>query len=121
MQNFGDPFLMRIGDNETLSQLKERIREKLPKGVSDEEYAKYKFHIVHPLRAPNLLNDSDVVASQMPRTTSAAPVCHSAALFFPMLPVLVVLFPLSSALWGPVVLLSLPGRCFSYLRHSISW
>lgn len=95
--NFGDPFLFRIEENETLSQIKERIRGKLPKEVTDEDYAKYKFYIVHPLRAPQPLSDTDVVASHMPKTAFAS-VRHFALPFISMLSILLALSYQSSIL-----------------------
>eukprot|EP00884_Botryococcus_braunii_P009404 jgi/Botrbrau1/18465/Bobra.0072s0048.1 len=71
-QLFGDPFLIRLDDTDTLGGIKERIRQKLPKEVSDEDYGKYNFHIVNNLRPPQLLKDSDVLAALLPKNTNYA-------------------------------------------------
>merc|ERR1712196_302519 len=42
--NFGDPFLLTLGANETLSSVRTRIKAKL--SLSDEELAKWKFALV---------------------------------------------------------------------------
>ena len=40
-QTFGDPLFMRISDGETLSEFKPRVQALL--GVSDDEFARWKF------------------------------------------------------------------------------
>lgn len=57
---FGDPFFLKIRDDETLGEIKQRIQTKL--GISDEEYAKWKFAFVSIRYPPEYLNDDDVVA-----------------------------------------------------------
>ncbi len=41
MNNFGDPFLLRVTDTDTLADIRPRIQQKL--GIADEEFAKWKF------------------------------------------------------------------------------
>lgn len=60
---FGEPFLLKVGPQERLSSVKERIQAKL--GTSDEEFAKWKFGVVRNMRgAADPLDDDDVVASK---------------------------------------------------------
>ena len=56
--NFGDPFLVLIGPEETLASVRQRIQAKL--GVSDEEIAKWKLVVVSFGRV-EYLEDDDVV------------------------------------------------------------
>ena len=59
--NFGDPFLVLIGPEETLASVRARIQAKL--GVSDEEIAKWKMAVVSFGRV-EYLEDEDVVRSR---------------------------------------------------------
>ncbi|GKE92308.1 ubiquitin carboxyl-terminal hydrolase 13, partial [Tanacetum coccineum] len=56
--NFGDPFIFVIRDDETLAEIRLRIQKKLQ--VPDEEFSKWKFAFVS-LGNPRYLQDSDVV------------------------------------------------------------
>lgn len=65
MQNdtFGEPFLLKVGSQEPLSSVKQRIQAKL--GTPDEEFAKWKFGVVRNMRgAADPLEEEDVVASK---------------------------------------------------------
>jgi hypothetical protein len=65
--NFGDPFLLKVQEDETLADIRPRLRAKLPTGVSDEDFAKYKFNIVIHLRPPHALGDEDVISQLLPK------------------------------------------------------
>ena len=52
-----------MGRDETLEEVATRIQAKL--GVSDEEFAKWKFAYVVSLRPPEYLQPGDVVASKV--------------------------------------------------------
>lgn len=41
---FSDPFIMAIGDEETVGQLRQRVQQKF--GVSDEEFSKWRTLLV---------------------------------------------------------------------------
>ncbi|GKA78706.1 ubiquitin carboxyl-terminal hydrolase 13 [Tanacetum coccineum] len=58
VDNFGDPFIFVIRDDETLAEIRLRIQKKLQ--VPDEEFSKWKFAFVS-LGNPRYLQDSDVV------------------------------------------------------------
>ncbi|PWA50667.1 ubiquitin-specific protease 13 [Artemisia annua] len=60
IQNFGEPFLFVIRDDETLAEIKLRIQNKLH--VPNEEFSKWKFAFVS-LGNPRYLQDSDVVST----------------------------------------------------------
>ncbi|KAL9675747.1 hypothetical protein QQ045_003953 [Rhodiola kirilowii] len=64
IQNFGDPFLLVIREDETLADIKKRIQKKLR--VSDEELVKWKFASVS-LSRPEYLKDSDILSNQFQR------------------------------------------------------
>ena len=68
VHNFGDPFLFRVSDTETLADIRPRIQSKL--GVADEEFAKWKFAVFCNLRPPEYLQDDDVVASKFIRSNT---------------------------------------------------
>lgn len=71
VQHFEDPFLMRFGENETLSQLTERYWEKLREEVTYEPYVRGNdFPFVDPQRASALLGGAHVVARELPKTPS---------------------------------------------------
>ncbi|KAK9819401.1 hypothetical protein WJX81_005916 [Elliptochloris bilobata] len=63
--NFGNPFLMRVGERETLAQLRPRMQAKL--GVAPEEFAKWRCASLTNLQGPKLLEDEDVVATRFPK------------------------------------------------------
>eukprot|EP00798_Chlamydomonas_sp_ICE-L_P022133 gene22133-29195_t len=58
---FGDPFLLRISESDTMADLKPRIQSKL--GVSDEEFAKWNFNFVSARNDPVQLIDSAMLHS----------------------------------------------------------
>ncbi|KAL4560643.1 hypothetical protein LXL04_032796 [Taraxacum kok-saghyz] len=64
LQNFGDPFFMKIRIHETLGDVKLRIQKKLQ--VPNDEFSKWKFAFVH-LGQPEYLQDSDIVFSRFRR------------------------------------------------------
>jgi len=64
VQNFGDPFLLRVGADEPLSAVKRRIQGKL--GTPDEEFSTWKW-AYHSLGRPDYLEEDDVVASRFVR------------------------------------------------------
>ena len=68
VHNFGDPFLFRVTDSETLADIRPRIQNKL--GVADEEFAKWKFAVICSLRPPDYLQDDDVVAAKFVKSNS---------------------------------------------------
>ncbi len=62
-ETFGEPFLLKVGPQETLSSVKTRIQAKL--GISDDDFAKWKFAVVRSMRsASEPLADEDVVAAK---------------------------------------------------------
>ncbi|KAK9823704.1 hypothetical protein WJX72_004794 [[Myrmecia] bisecta] len=71
VSNFGDPFLLRIDEAETLADVRPRIQAKL--GVSDEEIAKWKFAHVCTMRPPEYLADEDVLAQRWPQSSGHYP------------------------------------------------
>jgi len=60
--NFGDPFLLMLGANETLASVRSRIQAKL--SLSDEELAKWKLALVSFGRVEYLEDDNEVVKSR---------------------------------------------------------
>ncbi|GBG84805.1 hypothetical protein CBR_g39181 [Chara braunii] len=69
VHNFGEPFFLAVRENETLAEVKERIKKKL--GVPDDEFAKWKFAYLS-LSRPDYLQDTDIVASRFQRDTYGA-------------------------------------------------
>ncbi|CAA0824349.1 Ubiquitin carboxyl-terminal hydrolase 13 [Striga hermonthica] len=65
IQNFGEPFLLVIRDDETLARVKARVHKKL--NVPDEEFSKWKFAFVSQGRA-EYLEDSDILLSRLQRS-----------------------------------------------------
>ena len=61
VQCFGDPFLMVVKEEEPLSSVTKRIKEKLR--VDDEEFAKWTFAIVSSANAFEALEDEDLVVA----------------------------------------------------------
>mmetsp|Transcript_41401 Transcript_41401/g.100498 ORF Transcript_41401/g.100498 Transcript_41401/m.100498 type:complete len:1169 (+) Transcript_41401:70-3576(+) len=61
-QNFGDPFLLMLGANETLSSVRSRIQTKL--SLSDDEFAKWKIALVSFGRVEYLEDDNEVVKAR---------------------------------------------------------
>ena len=61
VQCFGDPFLMVVKEEEPLSSVTKRIKEKLE--VDDEEFAKWTFAIVSSANAFEALEDEDLVVA----------------------------------------------------------
>ncbi|GFP97183.1 ubiquitin carboxyl-terminal hydrolase 12 [Phtheirospermum japonicum] len=65
IQNFGEPFLLVIHEDETLDHVKNRVQKKL--NVPDEEFSKWKFAYVSQGRA-EYLEDSDIPFSRFQRS-----------------------------------------------------
>ncbi|CAA0841356.1 Ubiquitin carboxyl-terminal hydrolase 13 [Striga hermonthica] len=65
IQNFGEPFLLAIRDDETLAHVKTRVQKKL--NVPHEEFSKWKFAYVSQGRA-EYLKDSDILLSRFQRS-----------------------------------------------------
>lgn len=64
---FGDPFLMRIRDNESVAEIKTRIQAKL--GVSGEEFSKWRFaYCPQKSHHPEYLEDHDQPGQRFART-----------------------------------------------------
>eukprot|EP00246_Nothoceros_aenigmaticus_P013115 TRINITY_DN439_c0_g3_i1.p1 TRINITY_DN439_c0_g3~~TRINITY_DN439_c0_g3_i1.p1 ORF type:complete len:1081 (+),score=256.97 TRINITY_DN439_c0_g3_i1:216-3458(+) len=61
VQNFGEPFFLVVRENETLLEVKDRIRWKLQ--VPDDEFSKWKFAFLS-LGRPEYLQDTDLVAKK---------------------------------------------------------
>ena len=61
VQCFGDPFLMVVKEEEPLSSVTKRIKEKLE--VDDEEFAKWTFAVVSSANAFEALEDEDLVVA----------------------------------------------------------
>ncbi|KAG1662438.1 hypothetical protein FOA52_004019 [Chlamydomonas sp. UWO 241] len=59
---FGAPFLLRIRDDEPVSEIQARIQAKL--GVSDEEWAKWRFAFL-PGRLPEYLEGTDTLGERL--------------------------------------------------------
>lgn len=66
---FGDPFLFRISETETLADVRPRIQQKL--GIADADFVKWKFAVCFNLRPPEYLNDDDVLAARFVRSNNA--------------------------------------------------
>ncbi|KAK9289736.1 hypothetical protein L1049_007895 [Liquidambar formosana] len=64
IQNFGEPFLLVINEDETLAEIKVRIQKKVR--VSDEEISKWKFAFLS-LGRPEYLQDSVIVSGLFQR------------------------------------------------------
>nr|XP_043631310.1 ubiquitin C-terminal hydrolase 12-like [Erigeron canadensis] len=64
VQNFGEPFFLIIHENETLADVKLRIKRKLE--VPEEDFSKWKFAFLS-LGRPEYLQDTDVVSSRFQR------------------------------------------------------
>lgn len=84
----GDPFFVRVGDRETLADVKPRIRARLrgagvapasggggggdgkkaatANAISDKEWASWKFAVCFANRSPEYLADDDVISSRLP-------------------------------------------------------
>ncbi|KAK3717321.1 hypothetical protein QZH41_011551 [Actinostola sp. cb2023] len=60
-QTFGTPFLIRISDGETISNLRDRIKSKVD--LQDKEFDKIKFAIINMGRANYLPEESDHIIS----------------------------------------------------------
>jgi len=73
LQNFGNPFFFVLRENETMSQVKERIKAKL--NVPEEEFLKWKVAFVSMSR-PEYLKDDDIVISRFMRRDSYGPWEH---------------------------------------------
>lgn len=69
VHNFGDPFLLRITDTDTLADIRPQIQQKL--GIADEEFAKWKFAVIANLRPPDYLSDEDNIASKFVKSTNS--------------------------------------------------
>ncbi|KAL8029539.1 hypothetical protein ABFX02_14G230900 [Erythranthe guttata] len=65
IQNFGDPFLLAIHEDETLAHIKNRLQKRLL--VPDEEFSKWKFASVSQGRA-EYLEDSDILFTRLQRS-----------------------------------------------------
>ncbi|KAL7084737.1 hypothetical protein ACP275_14G239300 [Erythranthe tilingii] len=65
IQNFGDPFLLAIHEDETLAHIKTRLQKRLL--VPDEEFSKWKFASVSQGRA-EYLEDSDILFARLQRS-----------------------------------------------------
>lgn len=65
---FGDPFLLRVADTDTLADVRPQIQQKL--GIADDEFAKWKFAACASLRPPDYLSDDDNVASKFVKSTN---------------------------------------------------
>ncbi|KAH7299953.1 hypothetical protein KP509_24G037500 [Ceratopteris richardii] len=64
VQNFGEPFLLVLKEDEKLASVRERIQKKLE--IPDEEFSKWKFAFVS-LSRPEYFSDNDVVGSRFQR------------------------------------------------------
>lgn len=65
---FGDPFFLKIREDEKLGEIKQRIQAKL--GVADEEFSKWKFAFVSIRYPPEHLTDDDTVAGRFAKAHS---------------------------------------------------
>ncbi|GAA0141978.1 cysteine protease [Lithospermum erythrorhizon] len=70
VKNFGVPFLLVIHESEALTEVKERIQQKLQ--VPNEDFSKWKFAILSMGR-PEYLEDSDVVSSYFQKRDGYGP------------------------------------------------
>jgi len=68
VQNFGDPFLLKVREDETLAQVKRRVQERLQ--VADEEFEKWKFS-ANCKSQPEYLADGDLVLERLKPAASA--------------------------------------------------
>jgi hypothetical protein len=68
--NFGDPLLLRVGVEEELGAVKQRLQAQL--GVSEEEFAKWQFAAVTGKGTPEFLEEGDKVAPRCGRAGEAA-------------------------------------------------
>lgn len=62
---FSDPFIMALGEGETVGALRARVRAAL--GLSEEEAAAWRPLLCPPMAAPEPLADEDVLADRIPR------------------------------------------------------
>ncbi|XP_024396662.1 ubiquitin C-terminal hydrolase 13 [Physcomitrium patens] len=67
VENFGEPFFLKVKESETLASIKARIQNKLQ--IPDDEFSKYKFAFLS-LGRPDYLRDDDVVASRFQKKDS---------------------------------------------------
>lgn len=67
-QTFGDPLLFRVTDSDTLADVKPRIQKLL--GITDQDFAKWKFAINQSLRPPDYLTDEDNIATRFTKPTN---------------------------------------------------
>lgn len=65
---FGDPLLFRVTDSDTLADIKPRIQKLL--GITDQDFAKWKFAINQSLRPPDYLTDEDNIATRFTKPTT---------------------------------------------------
>jgi len=63
----GDPFMLRVRDEETLDELKPRIRAALRQAVTDKEFGAWKFALCPHLRPPEYLQGTDAVGARLGR------------------------------------------------------
>lgn len=70
--NFGDPFLLKIGEEETLGSVRRRVQAKL--GVADEEFGKWKIAAVGTTgnKVEYLTDDGEAVAARVIRRDGCA-------------------------------------------------
>ncbi|KAK4757395.1 hypothetical protein SAY87_018696 [Trapa incisa] len=61
VDNFGEPFLLVIHEDETLAEVKVRVQNKLQ--VSDEEFEKWRFAFLS-MGQPEYLDDCEIIASR---------------------------------------------------------
>lgn len=67
--------MLKVGPQERLSSVKQRIQAKL--GISDDEFAKWKFGVVRNMRgAADPLEEDDVVASKFVGTGAEGHIGH---------------------------------------------
>ena len=68
VHNFGDPFLLRVSEADTLADIRPRIQHML--GIADEEFAKWKFAAFFNFRPPDYLKDEDRVVAKLGKTSN---------------------------------------------------
>jgi hypothetical protein len=61
---FGNPFLLLVKEDETMGEVKARIKAKL--GAKDEDFETWKFAYVNNKASPVYFEDDDVVLSRFP-------------------------------------------------------
>ena len=61
---FGNPFLLVVREEETMGEVKARIKAKL--GVKDEDFETWKFAYVNNKASPVYYEDQDLVLSRFP-------------------------------------------------------